>query len=405
MTTPKKHQKIIEKKRESRDAALMRGTDELLASGIDLETLEPTAESVSRLAAVRSPSTVATQAIACWLGFAPIPEAASMLSTMEAQARDKELKREIRRSLFRLEQRGVAVPHRLPDSATSPLLAREEDRGYLSHVDGRGDQVIWYVKAESSGDYLILSGVVNDRRGLLESDAGRVTRPALRDLLEGTRKRFSLRLVQADAAYCDLLLHEGYKNSTSKLKPHVARFPSYRMEITHRAPEKVPSPVHARIGEVTRRDESALQESSDRLLDEPELAGWLLDSDWIEPHREALRELRDSPLVLNRFQKEERFLKLMGEARREIFSGPARPVYQRRLEAMAYYFLLDGREEAARKALAVSLALAPDHGADPGSIAFIAALTRRSFAAAEEAEAARAKEEKRSSVIVKPGEE
>jgi len=403
--TRKKRSRALEKRKHSRDAVLMRGTEELLAAGIDLEVLEPTAASVTRLKGLPAPSMEMARAIACWLGFTEIPEAATMLAEWEETAQDKDLKREVRRSLFRLEHRGVAVPQRTAGPAASPVLTREEDRGYLSPLDGRGDQIVWYVKAERGGDYYVLSGVVNDRRGLVDSDAGRVARPALRELLDGARKRFSLRLLPAEAAYCDLILQEAYRSSASKRDSGVARFPSYRMEITHRIPQKIPCPVHAKLDDAAVLRDPGLLASSGRLLEEPELAGWLLEPEWMAPHLEAIREVRESPLVLNQYQSEERLARLIDTARTVIFGGAARAIYHRRLEMMAYYFLLDGREESARRALAVSLALAQEGaGEEAGSFPFASDLTHRSFSAFERAEKERAEEERRTSLIVKPGE-
>ncbi len=402
MTIGRKQTRVRGRKKESRDAALMKGTEELSASGLDLESLGPTPGSVERLAGLRPPSLEAERAVACWLGFAEIPEAAALLSEMESRAQDKDLRREIRRSLFRLEQRGIACPSRASGAGPAPILAREEDRGYLSHVDGRGDQVVWYVRPERSGDYYILSGVANDRRGLVEADAGRVARPALRDLLEGTRRRFSIRLVPADPAWCDRVLHEAYRQSGSRRSEGVSRFPSFRMEISHRAPEMIPCPVHALLGDRAAGLREIL-DSSARLLEEPELAGWLLDSEWMAPHLGAFQEISDSPLVLNRFQQEERREKALRAARTAIFSGEAREIYRKRLEATAYFFLLDGREEAARLSLGIHAALSREAADPPEGIPFVAALVARSFEAAREAHEARAREEKRTSLVVRPG--
>jgi len=390
------------KKGNSRDSALMKGTEDLSASGLDLESLEPTPESVERLAAVRPPSPEAERAVACWLGFAEIPEAAALLAEMEPRAADKDLRKEIRRSLFRLEQRGIAAPQRVAGASPPPLLAKEEDRGYISHVDGRGDVVVWYVRPERSGDYYVLSGVLNHRRGLLEADAGRVARPALRDLLEGTRRRYSIRMLPADAAWCDRVLHEAYRQSDTKRSAGVSRFPSFRMEISHRIPGIVPCPVHALLGGTA--GSRAPLESSARLLDEPELSGWLLDTDWMAPHLEALQEVSESPLVLSRIQQDDRREKVLREAISTIFGGEAREIYRMRLEATAYFLSLDGREEAARRALAVHEALSPRSADPPEGLPFVAALAARSFGAAQEAREARAREEKRTSLILKPGE-
>jgi hypothetical protein len=404
VTGRRRGSKEHEKRKESRDAALLKGTEELTAAGMDLESLEPSAESVSRLAGLKLPSRDAARAVACWLGFSGVAEAAVLLAEMESGTRDKELKREIRRSLFKLRQRGIAAPPGAMGASEGPARAREEDRGYLSHVDARGDLVVWYVHPERSGDYYVISGVVNHRRGLLEADAGRLARPALREMLEGTRRRFSIRLLPADAGWCDRVLHEAYKQSDSKRSPGVSRFPSFRMEISHRLPERIPCPVHSLLDRGPMEDLREFLDRSARLLDEPELSGWVLDPDWLEPHLGELQELAESPLVLNRLQQIERREKALSGARRAIFGGEARDVYLRRLEATAYFLRLDGREAAAHLALAVSDALSPDSGERVEEIPFVVALAARSFRAAEEARQARHREQQRTALIVKPGE-
>jgi len=402
LTTRKRHSRELEKKRESRDAALMKGTDDLQQIGLDLESLEASVESVGRLAALSPPSAEAGQAMACWLGFADLPEAAELLYAMESKATDKDLKREIRRSLFRLEQHGVVV--KVATRAAAPALVKETDRGFLSPVDARGDQVVWFVKEESSGDYFVLSGVVNDRRGLVEADAGRVARPAFRDLVEKTHHRFGLRMLPASAAWCDRVLHEAYKRSAHRRNPGVSRFPAYRMEISHQLPEAIPCPVRGLLGGEDLRERMDLLDSSQRLLEEQEMAGWSLDPEWLEPYREGFREATESSLVLSRFQKEERADRAVRDAASAIFGGEASQVYALRLEAMAYYFHLDKRAGQALHALAVSSALAAGTLQAPGSLPFTLELTRRSLTAAAEADRAKRHEERGVSLIVKPGE-
>ncbi len=402
MTMRKKPSKEQEKKRESRDAALLKGTEELLGMGIDLENLESAAQSVARLAALAPPSVEAERALACWLGFAELAESAQLLMEMEGRASDKELKREIRRSLFRLEQRGIPIP----SAQTRPAgaaLSRGMDQGYLSAVDPRGDQVAWFVREESSGDFFVLSGVVDERGGLAEADAGRVARSAFRDLLERTRSRFGLRMLPADAAWCDRLLHEAYKHSTQRRNPGVARFPTYRMEISHQIPPPMDPPIRTLLAEEVAAGREALLSSSDKLLEEKELSAWMLDAAGIEPHRQSYVDAAESPLVLNRYQKEERQDRALREAATAIFAGEARLAWARRLEAMAYYFHLDARPEPACRALAVSEVLANNDPQAAGALPFSLALTRRSLETAAALERRR-EEEKGPSLIVKPAE-
>ncbi|MCI0657268.1 MAG: hypothetical protein L0170_09385, partial [Acidobacteria bacterium] len=229
-------------------------------------------------------------------------------------------------------------------------------------------------------------------------------RPAFRDLVERTYRRFSLKMLQADAAWCDRVLHEAYKRSIHRRNPGVAHFPSYRMEISHQLPEAVACPVRALLGEASPQDREDLLSSSGRLLDEGEMARWTLDPEWIAPHREAFRDASDSPLVLSRFQKEERAARALKEACEAIFSGEARGLYAGRLESMAYYFHLEGRGKAARQALALSTALGESTPEGAAALPFVLELTRRSLAALDEAERRKVQEEQGPSLIVKPTE-
>jgi hypothetical protein len=360
--------------------------------------------SVARLAELAPPSVEAERALACWLGFAELAQSAQLLLAMEAHASDKELKREIRRSLFRLEQRGIPIPSAQGKPA-APALGRGMDQGYLSAVDARGDQVVWFVREESSGDFFVLSGVIDERGGLAEADAGRVARSAFRDLLERTRSRFGLRMLPAEAAWCDRLLHEAYKHSTQRRNPGVARFPTYRMEISHQIPPSMEPPIRTLLAEEIAAGREALLGRSARLLEEKELLAWTLNPGWLEPHRQAWREASESPLVLNRYQKEERQERALKEAAAAIFSGEARQAYARRLGAMAYYFHVDGRSEPARLALAVADALADNDDLQAaGILPFSLALARRSLEAAAVLERRREEDEKGPSLIVKPAE-
>jgi hypothetical protein len=239
---------------------------------------------------------------------------------------------------------------------------------------------------------------------LVETDAGRVARPAFRDLVEKTHRRFSLRMLPASAAWCDRVLHEAYKRSAHRRHPSVARYPSYRMEVSHQIPEAMPCPVHALLGGEDLSQRVDLLETSQRLLEEAELSGWILEAEWLEPHREAFREASKSPLVLSRFQQGERIEAAVREACEAIFAGEARQIYAGRLESMAYYFALDGRTAVARQALAVSWAIAEGKPLAWGELRFAMELTRRALSASAQAEEARRREEQGPSLIVGPGE-
>src|SRR3989442_128811 len=75
-------------------------------------------------------------AIAARLGARAEAASVEALRTVEAASSDKLVRKEVRRSLYRLEQRGVTVP---PSPAPASVkIAAPALEGYVSAIDGRG---------------------------------------------------------------------------------------------------------------------------------------------------------------------------------------------------------------------------------------------------------------------------
>ena len=81
--------------------------------------------------------------------------------------------------------------------------------GYLSAVDGRGDQLVWLVKPHPGG-LAHLFAVINDPEGLREVNLFETTRKALRASREELLRKHELRMIEADWRYCDYLIDRAF---------------------------------------------------------------------------------------------------------------------------------------------------------------------------------------------------
>jgi hypothetical protein len=377
----------------SREAQLQQGQRLLKEWGLD------DVASVEALRAVSGRDPAADLAIAARLGAHPEAGSVDALRALEAGSHDKLVHKEVRRSRYRLEQRGVTIPHvSAPGLAARPSPPVVE--GYLSPVDGHGDQLIWLVKPRPGG-LAHLFAVINDPDGLREVELSVISRKALRAARQELLDRHKLRLIEADWQYCDFLIERAFRWATEKGNPVRGDYRALRAElikdpVTERAPL-----IFTLIDPEDVRGEPQLVTESDQLLEEPEFHTWFFDPEGIKSYLEEMRQIRDSPLVLNPAQQEERFRALVERAVEELFGTERRASWVRRLEEMAYFLHATARPGRAKRALAAALAL--EHSSQGGrGIAICEQLARSSLAAFWQMEEQRREEEARSSLVITP---
>ena len=337
-------------------------------------------------------------AIAVRLGRIAEPASVEALRAVEAATDDKLVQREVRRALYRLQQRGVAVPTAAVERP--PVVAAPALEGYLSAVDGRGDQLVWLVKPHPGGLAHVFA-VVNDPEGLRDVDLFETTRKALRATREELIAQHALRLVDADWHYCDFVLDRAVRWAVEQQRPMHGDYPAIRARLI-RTPVTAMRPlIYAHLdAEALRHDARALQEAAE-MLAEPDLRTWTFHRETLQPYLEAVQRIKDSPLVLNEMQQKERVLEVSARAVEALFGGDRQASWVRRFTEMAYYFHATDRPLQARRACATALALEASHHGGRG-IPVCEALTGASLGAYLEAEETREAEEARTSLVVTP---
>jgi hypothetical protein len=343
----------------------------------------------------RDPS--ADLAIAARLGNQVTPASIDVLTALEAGTADKLLRKEVHRSRYRLEQRGIAIPRPTPSPPPAPPPALE---GYVSAVDGRGDQLVWLLKPRPGG-IAHLFAVLNDPDGLREVDLSETTRKALRAARQELLARHELRMVEADWRYCDFLIDRALRWAAEQGHPVSGDYRGFRAQLIKEPVAAMPPLILSKLdGDAVRRD-TQLVVTSDTLLTEPEFRTWFFDAETLKPYIEEFQQIRDSPLVLSPVQQQERFRALVERAVEELFGGARRDSWVRRLQEMAYFFFATARAEQSKRALAAACALeAGDRGGR--DIPLCEVLARRSLAAFLEVEEQRVQEETRGSLVLTP---
>lgn len=355
--------------------------------------------SVTALRAVSGREPAADVAIAARLATHADPASVEALRALEAASADKLVRKEIKRSLYRLEQRGIAVPKAAPPQPPLTVAAPGLE-GYVSPVDGSGDQLVWLLKPRAGG-LAHLFAVVNDPNGLREVDLSETTRKALRAARQQLLVQHELQMIEADWRYCDHLIDRAFRWATERGHPITGDYPRLRAQLIKQPATDLPPLIFSRIDPSAVRGAPHLVAESASLLDEKEFRTWFFDQPTLKPYIDEILEARNSPLILHPTQQQERFRVVVERAIEELFGGEMRPSWVRRLEEMAYFLHATSRVEPAKRALAAALALQESsHGGR--EIGICEQLGRTSLAAFMEREEQREAEESRTSLVLTP---
>jgi hypothetical protein len=386
-------------KKKFHEEEIRRGSEELRRSGFELDSVSPAL--VSGLEGQWGKGRETDLAIAFLLGKIADSGAAEALLRLEKVAEDKELKKEIRRSLFKLAQKGLAIPEEkeVGETSSAPILrGSPEIEAYLSSVDGAGGRLVWLVKPQAGHGLQTIQAMINDREGLQRIGGARIRRKELRAMAEEIKKQHGVTMIPVPWEYADTVLYESFEKAKSKGRSGLENFHELRSMLNAGKPKAQDHPVYQRLDAAAVR-EGAWRELSRRLLDEPEFRVWVLDADWLEPFLGQLQEAQSSRLVLNPMKKEERLAGIVRDAVKTLCTGETGRVMERRMEDMSLYFAETDRMEMAKLALAVAEQIKEG---DPGplDIAFLTGLVQKSFAVYLSQQKSQAEEE--TSFIVKP---
>lgn len=387
-------------KNKSQEEQIHKGLEKLREAGLAIDGSAP--DLVPRLKESFGKEKQIDLAVAFALGRVLDSTAVEALAEIEKRATDKETRKEIKRSFFKLGQRGLTILHeeaRENKPATAFFSRATDIEAYMSAVDGDGGRLVWIAKPQPSLGVQVIQGMLNDRDGLLRVGGMHLRRKELRKMVQDIKEQHNVSMISIPWEYADWMLYEGYEKAKARGQGGLENFHELRSIFANTKPRNQSHPIYQKLDAAQMRD-GAWREQSRWLLDEPELRYWILTDDWVQAFVARLQEAQTSRLVLNPLQKEERFAAIVREAVKALCSGENGRAFKRRMEDMALYFAETNRIDLAKLSLAVVLQIGEG---DPGvlDVSFLTGLMQKTFAVYMSQEKAKV-EEKQSSLIIKP---
>lgn len=309
-------------------------------------------------------------ALASALGELATPAVATLLVALEPRVHDRTVHKEVRRALYRLRQRGVSIPE---VTAAAPAPGPTTDvaaEGLVSAFDGRGDRLVWIIRALAGGGSLLVAAQLNEPGGLGDVHAIEGGRKHFRTVRQRMESEARIRLVPASWRTLDALLVEAHERGGGGERARDHDYLRVRPRLTTDPALPPAEPTSSRAAPPTDDEARTLAATSASLLEEPELRTWYPSPEAAAPFVDELAAARESPLVVSRMAQEDRMREVLRRAARALYPSA---VMARRLAGTAYVLAETGRVPAARRALAVAHVLG-DVSADPLGVPLLAAL-------------------------------
>jgi hypothetical protein len=386
-------------KKDLHDERLEKGLAALASAGIAVNV--PTAESIAQLKNAIGKSAEANIAAIFLLGKIVADESLNLIREIETTATDKDVKKEIKRALFKLAQKGVVIAEAAAVEKKPVVLFERtlEIEAYMSAVDGGGGRLIWIAKPQPNHGLQVIQAMLHDREGLLRFGGMHMKRKELRGMADEIKREHGVSMIAIPWEFADQIIYDGYEKAKARGQSGLESFHEIRSLFGTGKPKPVTHPIYKKLGTGDPR-EGPWREQSRRLLDEPELRYWILLDDWVKGFLAQIEDARTSPLVLNQVQKEQRLAAIVRDAVKTLCAGDSGKAFKQRMEDTALYFAETHRIEQAKLSLAVAQQVGEG---DPGplDILFLTGLMQKSFAFFMSQQKAQ-KEEAESALIIKP---
>ena len=274
-------------------------------------------------------------------------------------SQDKKVRKIIKRSLYRLKSKGIAVEETLSDKVKPILRPLQGDpkEGFASGIDFLGRRFLWLIIPRPGRGLTVNHGIVSDREGIINFSQEEMTRKGFRNFFEEVQEKNPFPMVEIEASYVAFLFSQAYPLNAGKKGNSFQDYLRAKREIEN-IKKDYPKPL---IYSYLQADEMAgddrmLRKGGD-LLKADLFSSWQIEEERIQPYADEVWEAEESKIVLNPAQKEVRFQGIYQKALTDLFSEERKSLYQRRLEEMAYVLLKLGKEEEAKISLSVAMDL------------------------------------------------
>lgn len=336
------------------------------------------------------------------LASIPNPETAQLLTKMMGKAEEKLVSKSIKRTLYRLRQKGIQweeKPSKDRPVLSAPKLAEPE--GYLGAIDSTGSRIIVIARPRPFRGLFMVFSIVNDLEGIQRFNLNELTKKGLEEFVKGPLSSRDFPIVLTPGAYCIHLLKEASSISRRLSRPLPHGYHDAENEFKDLRWDDPAPIIYQYMKEDEIKDQAGLLSESANLHEIPPFSAWFLKDREVQGYVSDIKDAQESRLILRPDQKDARLNSIFRKALEGLFPEDKRLLWKRRLEEMAYILLKTGKEKEAKITMSAAIDLKnPFSPIAPNP--FIWRLLLKSIYILIEGDYEEAEKEEKASLIVTP---
>ncbi len=308
-------------------------------------------------------------------------EAADALQSLSLSSPDKETRKEAKRALYRLKQKGIS-PAEVSHGGASFSSFSPIAQTLATVMDGAGNQLLWFVFTDlHGGSPTLFSALVSDETGVKDFVASRMTRTQIQEQVQSSvsseHEGVSFAEVGLDHGRARLLKAQEINRRLRKMTPK--GFLEWAQRVGTEEAAEAESPVWSRMSRESLENDPDLDRSPETFFETPLFSPWFLDVDsvanWTMGWAFANGNFAE---LTEKFDRET----VLRECIAAMITPDLIERYRDRLTETAYILQLSEQTDLARRALAFALAL--ERASEPAEQPFLRALIERSLDASVE---------------------
>ncbi|MDP6179025.1 MAG: hypothetical protein QGG48_03955 [Desulfatiglandales bacterium] len=271
----------------------------------------------------------------------------------------KDIQKVIKKSIFRLKQRGIAVPDLDPHKGPPFQMGKmetDEPRTYLGPIDGVGSRGIFLVLPQIPKGVDVGMGIVNDERGINQFFFGRYSKKQMREVKDLFFENFP-HMVQTSLPHAATILEKAHRCNEQSLNDSSSDYLKLRPWILENVSLLDRAAIYDFIPLENVSENPLTNLQIVKVLGHKLMEAWIIDPQEVKPLVERISEVEESRIHLTEVQKVERINDIKGEGVAQLFPDSKRSIIKYRLEEMAYIFFKLDEEEYALLSLSAAASL------------------------------------------------
>jgi hypothetical protein len=301
------------------------------------------------------------------IGSVKSKEAGNFLISLLKEKKELHYIKLIKKNLYRLRSSGIFLE--IPDFGEKTQILKKSStsmpsNAFSSSIDAFGGRLLILLSPSfPKAQYDYISMLLNDHDGITQFKIFPLHAKSynLNNLIKKIQEDTSFNFIEIPYTHALYLVEECYQKAAKSNVLMDKDFLAWREKQDELNIEEYNHPIYSMIEDLpTNVFSSNFElENTDMLFELKEFLGWFLEPEETNNLINRL-EKKPSSLIVTPNKKDKKETPLPLAVAREYFNNDFRKIFKRRLEEMAYYFILNNRTTDARYSLISALGFSND---------------------------------------------